>query len=518
MTRLDRRLFLKSATAGVAVAGSGWLAALRHPAHAATRGGTLVIGVPESFSSLDPFRRIGRLDYNAVINLLDTLVTYGPDAIPAPGLAESWERPDELTWRFRLREGVSFSDGTPFDAEAVVFCFGKIREGNFGGQFARITSVVATASHALEVRTSERFPTLLVELAQQYASMVSPAAVAAAGDGFGRMPVGSGPFRIESFDPGRELVMVRNEGWWRRDAEGVAMPYLDRVVWRVLPDAETAALSLSTGEIDFLYALPAPMAPMMAASPDITVSAAPTFGWEYLFFHCGQPPFDNVHARRAVQFAIDRQAIVDAVSFGTGTPASGPITPASWAFNRANPGGGLIAPRANPAAAKAELAAAGLADGFEMTMIHPTFPHLTAMAQAVQAQLAEVGIRVTLDGKEIGGVLDHLFASNFTCLLIDWGGRIDEALVFNSFFRTGGGNNFGKFSDAEIDALIDAAAAAATVEERARIYQEAELKLVAASPLAWISIPSELRALRKGISGFVNHGDYRLRAWQISRG
>lgn len=517
MIDLDRRLFLKSATASVAVAGAGWLAAVRHPAHAAARGGTLVIGVPESFSNLDPFLRIGRLDYNAVINVLDTLVGYGPDAIPAPALAEGWEQVDSLTWRFKVREGLSFSDGTPVDAAAVVFSFGKIKEGNFGRQFSRIGEVVATASHTVEFRTTEPFPTLLVELTQQYSSIVSPTAAQAAGDAFGRMPVGSGPFRIETFDPSRELVMVRNEGWWGRDSAGEALPYLDRVIWRVLPDAETATLALSTGEIDFLYSLPAPMASMIAASPDVTISSSPTFGWEYLFFHSAQPPFDNVHARRAVQFALDRQAIVDAVSFGTGRPATGPITPASWAYNPENPGGGLIIPSANQEAARGELAAAGLSDGFEMTIVHPTSPNLTAMAQAVQSQLAEVGIKVTLDGREIGGVLDLLFASNFTCLLIDWSGRIDEALVFNSFFRTGGGNNFGKFSDVEIDALIDAAAAGASVKERAALYQEAERKLVEASPLVWISIPSELRAMRSGVQGFVNQGDFRLRAWTVSK-
>jgi peptide/nickel transport system substrate-binding protein len=518
MNRIDRRLFLKTATGGAIVAGTGWLAGLRSPATAASRGGTVVIGVPESFSSLDPFRRIGRLDYNAVINILDTLVHVGADAVPAPGLAEGWERVDDLTWRFRLRKGVSFTDGTPVNAEAVIYSFERIREGNFASQFARIDAVVALGEHEIEIRTSALFPILPVELAQQYASMVSPAAYAAAGEGFGRMPVGSGPFRIESFEPSRELVMVRNEGWWGRDGEGNPLPYLDRVIWRVLPDNETAALALSTGDIDFLYSLPPAMAPLMMADPNVTVSSSPTFGWEYLFFDCTRPPFDNVHARRAVQFAIDRLAIVEAVSFGTATPATGPITPSSWAYNRANPGSGLIGPRADLDRARAELAAGGLADGFEITIIHPTFPAFSAMAQAIQAQLGEIGIRVTLDGKEIGGVLDHLFASNFTCLLIDWSGRIDEAMVFNAFFKTDGGNNFGKFSDPAIDRIVDEAAAAPTLEQRAALYHEAERMIIEASPLAWISVPSELRAMRSYVTGFVNVGDLRLRAWTLARG
>lgn len=517
MFELDRRLFLKGAGAAAVTPIIGSLATLHHPAHAATQGGSIVIGVPESFGSLDPFRRIGRLDYNAVINILDTLVTYGADSIPAPGLAESWERIDDLTWRFQLRPDVVSTDGTPMDAEAVKFSFDKIREGNFASQFARIESVDVISPTEFEIKTTESFPTLLVELAQQYASMISPAAFEAAGDGFGRMPIGSGPFKIDSLEPNSELVMSRNENWWGRDADGNALPYLDSVTWRVLPDNETAALALQTGEIDFLYSLPTALAPSMMGNSDITVSSAPTYGWQYMFFHCEQPPFDNVHVRRAVQLAIDRQAIADAVSFGTAIPCLGPITPSSWAYDADNPGGGFVGSAPDLDAARAELAEAGMEDGFAFTMIHPTFPELSAMAQALQAQLAEIGIEVTLEGKEIGAVLDNLFASDFTGLLIDWSGRIDEALVFGSFFRSDGGNNFGKFADPALDEVIDAAATAPTIEERAALYQEAEAMVMQGSPLAWVLVPSEIKAMSSDITGFVNQGDLRLRAWTITR-
>lgn len=506
----DRRAFLKASAAAAALSGGLQLAG-NLPA-SAQAGGTMRIGVPENFSSLDPFKRIGRLDYNAVINIFDTLVTYGKDYVPKPMLAESWTQVDDKIWRFALRQGVVFHDGTAFDAEAAKYSLDKTRAGQFGSQFKPIREVVVVDPRTIEVRCETPFPTILVQLTQQYASVVSPKAYDASGDAFGRQPVGTGPFRVESFEPNRQLGLARNDRYWRRDDKGAAVPYLSRVVWRVLPDAETASLALQAGEIDFLYSLPLAFAPVLARNADVTISEAPTLGWEYVMFNCQTAPFNNVHARRAVQLAIDRQAIVETVSFGRARPALGPITPGSWAYDKSVETAGFYGAKANKEAAKRELAAVGLANGFSFPLVHPTSTTFNAIAQAMQAQLAEVGIKVDLQSKEIGAVLDDLFASRFTALLIDWSGRIDEALVFPSFFTGGGGNNFGKYANLQLDRLVAEASAAKDIPERAHLYQQAQKLVVEDSPHAWITVPSELRAYSKKVEGFVNYGDVRLRA------
>lgn len=509
-----RRNFLQGAALAGAAAGS--LAGFTWPAAAQQRGGTLRIGVPESFSSLDPFKRIGRLDYNAVINIFDTLITYGPDYIPQPMLAERWERVNDLTWRFTLKQGVTFHDGAPFDAEAAKYSIEKMRTGNFGTQFRPIQEVVVTGPNTIEIRCSTAFPTILAQFTQQYASIVSPRAYEATGDNFGRQPVGSGPFRVERLEPSRELVLARNPNYWRRDGSGNALPHLDRVVWRVLPDLETASLALQNNEIEFLYSVPLPFVAPLSRNANVRISEAPTLGWEYIMFHCQQRPFDNVHARRAVQLAIDRQAIVETVSFGRAVPALGPITPRSWAYDPAIERSGFYGARANRDRARQELAQAGMPNGFEFPLIHPTSTTFNALAQALQSQLAEVGIRVALQGKEIGAVLDDLFASRFQALMIDWSGRIDEALTFPAFFGTGGGNNFGRFSNAEIDRVVTAAGAATEIPARAALYREAQTLIIQESPHVWITVPSELRAHRTNVEGFTNYGDVRIRAETIT--
>lgn len=352
MTTIVRRTFLRGSGLALAAALPGSL--LGRAARAAA-GGTLTIGVPESFSSLDPYKKIGRLDYNAVINIFDTLVAYGPDFVITPALATDWREVDATTWEFDLREGVTFHDGTPFDAEAAKASMDLVLEGSFGSQFELIESVEATGPMTLTIRTGAPFPTLLAQLTQQYASMVPAEAY---DDDFGADPIGTGPFAFESLEPSRELVLTKNPDWWG-ETDGTPLPLVDRLVWTVMPDKETAALALQAGEIDVLYELPAALAPVLGADPSVVVSSAPTLGWEFIMFNVAEPPFDSVHARRAVQHAIDRSALVGAASFGTATPALGPIAPGSWAYDAAVAEAGAISATADRDAARAELAAGG---------------------------------------------------------------------------------------------------------------------------------------------------------------
>ncbi|MFN7194989.1 MAG: ABC transporter substrate-binding protein, partial [bacterium] len=192
--------------------------------------------------------------------------------------------------------------------------------------------------------------------------------------------------------------------------------------------------------------------------------------------------------------------------------------PGSWAYDKSVETGGFYGARAAKDAARRELAAAGVPTGFEFTLVHPTSSTFNAMAQALQAQLGEIGVKVNLQGKQIGAVLDDLFGSKFQALMIDWGGRIDEALVFPAFFGTGGGNNFGKYSNPEVDRLVTAAGEAPDIAARSRLYQQAQKLITEDSAHVWLTVPSEIKAYTRRVRGFVNFGDWRLRAETITLG
>jgi peptide/nickel transport system substrate-binding protein len=311
------------------------------------------------------------------------------------------------------------------------------------------------------------------------------------------------------------VTLVRNDRYWLKDAEGKPYPYLDKVVFRVVPDRQTAALALQSGEVDLDYEVPVAFVKALKSDPNITISETPSLGFYFVFLHAGRPPFDDVHKRRAVQFAIDRKSIVEGVLLGDGIAALGPIAPHSWAYDPSITTSGTYGETADSAKAKAELAAAGTPQGFDFTMLYPSEDPFTGIAQAMKAQLAAVGINVTLQGKDFAALLDDLDAAKFQALMIDWSGRIDENLSFATFFQADGSNNIGKYSNPKVDALIAKAAALSDVKQRAKLYQEAQRLVTEDSPDVWIDFPADRKAMRNSVEGYENFGDYRMRFYDV---
>jgi peptide/nickel transport system substrate-binding protein len=496
----------------------GVIVIMAGPASAAdpVRGGTLNVGMPETFKGFSPYIQIGRQGFNVAINVFDTLTRYGADYLPEPMLATDWEQPDDTTWRFSLRKGVTFHDGTPFNAEAAKYSLEKIKESRFGKNIKRVTEVLVVDEYTIDIKLSEPFPVLPAVLTQQYASIVSPTAFEKMGaDEFAKHPVGSGAFKFETQDSTGSVTLLRNDDYWDKDEKGNAYPYLDKVVYRIVPDRQTAALSMQAGDIDFNYEIPLSFTDMFKADPDIEVSETPTLGWFFVFLHAGKPPFDDVHKRRAFQLAIDRRSIVDAVLLGDGAPALGPIAPMSWAYDSSIETSGFYGLTADPGKAKAELAAGGASAGFEFTMVYPAEDPFTGMAQALHAQLDAIGVKVNLVGKDFGGALDDMVAGSFEALMMDYSGRIDEALVFGPFFQTGGASNMGHYSNSEVDSLVTKAGSSSDVEERKRLYREAQKLIVEDSPLVWINYPTDRKSMRRNVHGYENFGDFRMRFYDV---
>ena len=475
-----------------------------------SQGGTLSVGMPETFKGFNPYVQIGRQGFNVAINVFGTLVTYGPDYVPKPLLATSWEQMNPRKWRFHLRKGVVFHDGTSFDAEYVKYSLERVREGRFGENLKRVTEILVVDSNTIDIVLSEPFPVLPAVLTQQFASIVSPSAFEQLGvDKFSKQPVGSGPFRFDSQNSMGSVTLVRNEDYWRKDDNGNSYPYLDKVIYQIVPDRQTAALAMQAGDIDFNYEIPLPFVDSFKADPNIEVIETPTLGWFFIFLNTGKSPFADVHKRRAFQLAVDRESIVEAILLGDGVVALGPIAPSSWAYDSEIETKGFYGPKAEREKAKAELEAGG--GGFEFTMVYPAEDPFTGIAQAIHGQLGDIGIKVNLIGKDFGGALDDMVAGNYEALMMDWSGRIDEDLVFAPYFTTGGSSNFGNYSNQKVDDLINKAGSSSNLEERKQLYGEAQNLIVEDSPLIWINYPTDRKTMLINVIGYENVGDYRMR-------
>jgi ABC-type transport system substrate-binding protein len=477
------------------------------------KGGELRVGVPEMFTGFGPYEARSRVDYYVIMNVMDTLVTYGRDFVPKPHLAESWVSRDPSTWIFKLRSGVTFHDGTPFDAEAAKFSLERWLEGRYASQGAVITEINVLDSLTLEIKVSEPFPTLPAVLTQPWTEMVPPAAYEGMGaEEFAKAPVGSGPFKLAEWDTATgEVVLVANEDYWLQDESGASYPYLDSVRFLIQPDVASSALALQAGDVDLIVKVSIPLVEQLAAGPDTYVLETPTLGWVYTFLNTQAPPFDDVHKRRAFQSAVNREAILLAAEAGHGKVAYGPLAPGTWAYDPSVETEGVYGSTADPDAAIADLAASDSPDGFEFTLTYPNEEPWNTVAPAVQAQLAEIGITANLDGREIGAVLDDMFANNFEALIIDWSGRIDEDISTAAFYECGGGNNFGQYCNDEIDAILKEAGSISDLGLRRPLYHQAQGLINEEAPIIIFYFPSELKAMRSNVQGYQNLGDQRPR-------
>lgn len=359
------------------------------------------IGLQQEPTSLDPTSdATAAIDGMITHNVLESLTTVNEKGEVLPDLAESWTvSEDGLTYVFTLREGVTFHDGSAFDAEDVKFSFDRAMaetsENPSKGIFKPIRAVEITGPHEVTITLETRDAFLLFNLAQGDAAILAPESVEMAKTA----PVGTGPFKFDGWTRGDRLTLVKNPD--HRDAGKVAM---DKVTFRFISDPAAASAALLAGELDAFPGFPAPeMLPQFEADPRFTVVEGSTEGEVILAMNNARPPFDNLEVRRAISTAIDRAAIIDGAMYGRATPIGSFYPPHGTAYLDLT---GRY-PH-DPAKAREMFEAAGVA-GATMTIRVPPFPYATRSAEIIQAQLAEAGIDAKVENVEWGFWLDEIY-------------------------------------------------------------------------------------------------------------
>ncbi len=359
-----------------------------------------VIGVSETVVTLDMGVRSPSLAHKQVsYAIYEPLLRLGTDGSINPALATDWTMSeDKLTITLNLREGVSFHDGSTLDADTVVWNIDGARDPEFGdgalADYGRIESVEALDDLTVQINMSAPDANILPALAagsDTRALIMSRAAYEALGaDEYAFNPAGTGPFSLASWEPGVELVLERYADYW-----GESSGNADRVAFRVILDASAATLNYQSGDVHAMFSISAPELPLLEAVSG-TVSGAVARGVNVLALNLHRPPFDNVHNRRAVLYAIDVDPIISLVYGGLAQPARGITPPNSFAYSDESPP--RIARDLN--AARAELAAAGNADGFAFEVSVVAQPFRIQVLEIMQASLAEVGINLVIQANE----------------------------------------------------------------------------------------------------------------------
>jgi len=394
-------------------------------------GGVLVFGRSGDSVGLDPGRETDGESFYGSTQVYDTLVEFVPGQTSIqPALATSWTfAADGLSVKFNLREGVKFHDGTPFNADAVVYSierqfktdhpaygFGPWKYWGYMDMDNIVESVTALDDLTVEFKLKKREAPFMANLAMDFASIVSPTAGAKYGADLTNHPVGTGPFKFVSWIKDDSIVFEKNPEFWGDEV------YLDRLILKVIPDATARWLALQKGEVDIID-FPSPEdLDIMEATEGIKVIQQEGLNVGYLALNTEKAPYDNVKVRQAMNYAIDRNEIVAGVYGKAGKPAKNPIPPTMWSYND-----DIEAYDYNPEKAKALLAEAGFPDGFKteiwaMPVARPYNPNGKKVAEIMQAQLAKVGIEVDIISYEWGTYLDKTDQGEHQAAMLGWTG------------------------------------------------------------------------------------------------
>ncbi|MFW6293649.1 MAG: ABC transporter substrate-binding protein, partial [Spirochaetota bacterium] len=295
---------------------------------AASAGDTLTIAIGAEPESLDPVKMTSAPAATVGEHVVERLIYMEEDGSLIPMLATSWSaNSDSTVWTFEIRQGVEFHDGEPLNAEAVRLNLARFIDPDVGAAYrfllGSVEEIRATGEYTLELRLSEPFAPILAHLSHSFIGIVSPRQIAdlAATDTF-EIPVGTGPYSMTSWSRGDSITLVRNDDYWG------STPQIPNILIRFIPEESARIVALETGEADAIMAVPPQDVDRLEQNPDIEVVEEVTVRTIYIGFNNEKAPFDDPLVRRALNYAVDKQAIVDSIFEGNAVVADAPVVDA----------------------------------------------------------------------------------------------------------------------------------------------------------------------------------------------
>jgi dipeptide transport system substrate-binding protein len=508
-------------------------------AAASQAAGTLIYcseGSPEGFDTAQytagtTFDAAG----HAMFNRLTQFKKGGTDV--EPSLAQSWTiSPDGLTYTFKLRKGVKFhtteyfKPGRDMTADDVIFtiermvnkehAFNKAYPAQFPyasdvGLESNTESVTKTDPLTVVLKLKKPDPDLLVKLAMPFASVLSKEfadKLVAEGKAsmINQQPVGTGPFVLRRYEKDAQIRYVKHKDYW--NAKGVLV---DNLIFAITTDASVRFQKLKAGECHIMsFPKPQDIA-AMKADPNLKVDTAPGFNIGYLSYNTEKAPMNKLEVRQALDMAINRKAIIDAVYQGQGQEASNPFPASLWSYNKS-----LKNAAYSPEKAKELLKKAGVAEGTEITLWampvqRPYNPNAKLMAEMIQADWAKVGIKAKITQYEWGEYLKRLKQGEHDTGLIGWTGDYASPDNFLGVLLTCeavGGSNYARYCSKDFDGYTLKARNSTNLKERTELYMKAQEVFKKDLPWTTIAHSTVNQPMRKGVTGFVisPFGDYNF--------
>ncbi|MAM24978.1 MAG: ABC transporter substrate-binding protein [Rhodobacteraceae bacterium] len=492
------------------------LAALLATTSSLAQAQDLKIGLQEDPDVLDPDQSrtfVGRIVY---ASLCDKLVDITPELEIIPMLAREWEwNADGTELTMKLQEGVTFHDGEPFNAESVAANIDRSQNFELSRRKSEVQSITGTEvidDHTIKFTLSAPDATLLAQFADRAGMMVSPKAAGEAGESFGLNPVCAGPFKFKERIQQDRIVLEKFDDYYRADEIN-----FDTVTFLPIPDTTVRLANLRAGDLDMLERLAATDLSSAEADDGIKVEKATSLGYQGITINVANgagaenPLGQNAAVRKALSLAIDRNALNQVVFEGAFATGNQPFSPTSPWYNPDFP-----VPERDVEAAKELLAEAGFPDGVTVEIQVANNPVQTQVMQVIQSMASEAGIKIELAAKEFATLLADQSAGDYTASQVGWSGRVDPDGNIHQFMTTEGGINDSKYSDPEMDRLLDEARLSTDPAVRKESYSAAIAKQQEDMPIVYLYHPVWIWALDKDIKGFEPYPDGMIRLHGVS--
>jgi peptide/nickel transport system substrate-binding protein len=492
-----------SASSSSAAGGTATATSAATQAPAGQKGGQVTVAQSSDATSLDPAHTTATVDSQIYGSIYNRLVVLDQDSNIVPELAASWESAaDNLSWTFKLRQGVKFHDGTDFNADAVKTNIERYidpkENSPRAGEIPYVTGVDVADPYTATIKLSQPFVILLYSFAGTTGTMVSPAAIQKYGADLARNPVGTGPFVFKEWIKNDHVSATRNESYWKS-----GLPYLDSVSYKGISDSSVIINGMKANNLQATYGIAAKDVADMKADSDMQLILKPSTSVSSLRLNSAVAPFDKKEIRQAVAWAIDRDAIEKALYFDTGVPVNSFLGPQNLGFNDSI----TLYKQRDTDKAKQLLAAGGQPNGFKFEAETTNSPESLKLAQAIKSQLEDIG--VTMDLQLLDGVtlLQKLVAKQFQASFVTYNGGVEPFQGFNRFFFSKSPIDVYGYNSPDFDALLTKAAGTADANARVELYKQLTAMLSEDCPWVFLRSPAQTQLFRKEIQGYVFNPD-----------
>lgn len=473
---------------------------------------TVIWGQGADITSLDPHQGKETPAVEVTTQIFDTLTVVNQETGELdPMLAESWEQTSDTSYQFKIRKGVKFHDGEEMNAEDVKFSLDRaIASAAVSYIVDFIDTVTVVDDYTVDITLDAPYAPALRNLSVPFSAIVPKHIVEADEQGFIQHPVGTGPYKFVEWKQGDSCTLERFDDYWNGPAE------TKNLIMKVIPEAAQRTIALETGEIDLAYDLLPNDLEKVRGNSALTLYEAPSLTCYYISMNMKKEPFTNDKVREAINYAIDRQLIIDTIACGSGEPADAIIAPA--VFGYFSPG----AYEYNPEKAKALLAEAGYPNGFKTSLWVNDNQTRVEVCQAIQAMLLDIGIDCSVEVMEFGTFISRSTAGEHDMGYFGWVTSTTDAdytyysLEHSSQQGAAGNRTF--VNDPEVDALVEKGRTSTDESVRLKAYEDLAVKLKAVNNNAPIYYSTITAGSSAKVEGFIMDpiGYHKLRTVKVA--